>query len=367
MFKWFNFHPKMRASRPVYAGRNAALPLTLLTLVAGLILSTPGIANADQFRNGRWVYGSIEREFIDFLSGANQFGQGGTSSIGEPTSDELLAFNGGRWQEFGFTNRILWSPNVDINKGRQIGGLILQKWLDLNYEVGVHKYPITRELQAIGGRFNHFQSGSIYYKYGAIQARSVRGAIHTQWSQSNWENGQYGWPISDASPCTTSTNRDAAPARGQLFERGALYDGTNANFHNGYSSVADRFVETANKSTKYANQVAAGTSRWNGQGSVQFIAAPNTPDLEIIDVNIPNNGNQGLYSYFGDNQTDQIYFNDAYMSKLGAQKNQAIVTHELGHALGLSHSCSGQVMGIGAGPTGDLGQIDIEALRRLWG
>ncbi|MBY6681866.1 hypothetical protein HQ312_12460 [Rhodococcus sp. BP-316] len=366
MTKRRNSDSKIVNSRPKHSRKKVALPLTLLTLVTILLLSTPGIANADQFRNGRWVYGSIEREFVDFLSGANQFGQGGTSSIGEPTSDELLAFNGGRWQEFGFTNRILWSPNVDPNKGRQIGGLILQKWLDLNYEVGVHKYPITRELQANGGRFNDFESGSIYYKYGAIQARSVRGAIYTQWGQANWENGQYGWPISDGVACTTASNRNAAPAKGQLFERGALYDGTDANFHNGYSSVVDRFVQVANKSTKYANQVAAGTSRWNGQGRVQFIAAPNTPDLEIIDVNIPNNGNQGLYSWFP-NGVDQIYYNDAYMSKLGAQKNQAIVTHELGHAFGLSHSCSGQLMGIGSGPTGDLGQIDIESLRRLWG
>lgn len=55
----------------------------LITSLA-LLVSTPGVANADQFRNNQWVFGSIEREFIDFLSGANQYGQGGTSVSENP-------------------------------------------------------------------------------------------------------------------------------------------------------------------------------------------------------------------------------------------------------------------------------------------
>ena len=37
--------------------------------------------------------------------------------------------------------------------------------------------PLVSESQANGGRFNHFEGGSIYYKNGASAAYIVRGEI----------------------------------------------------------------------------------------------------------------------------------------------------------------------------------------------
>ncbi|MDZ7914433.1 hypothetical protein ACIGGF_24725 [Rhodococcus sp. NPDC078407] len=87
-----NVRFRQHRTRNQIVARRMSLIGALITSLA-LLVSTPGVANADQFRNNQWVFGSIEREFIDFLSGANQYGQGGTSSIGEPTSGELYAGN----------------------------------------------------------------------------------------------------------------------------------------------------------------------------------------------------------------------------------------------------------------------------------
>ena len=83
-----NVRFRQHRTRNQIVARRMSLIGALITSLA-LLVSTPGVANADQFRNNQWVFGSIEREFIDFLSGANKYGQGGTSSIGEPTSGEL--------------------------------------------------------------------------------------------------------------------------------------------------------------------------------------------------------------------------------------------------------------------------------------
>ena len=197
-----------------------------LAVMAGL--RAPGVAQADQFRNGHWVYGAIDTEFrrLGFLY------PGGPPTIGEPNSDELNANNGGKWQAFGFdTNRILWNANVDSGRAHQIGGLILQKWLSNGDERGRLGYPITSESQANGGKFNHFQGGSIYFRNGATAAFIVQGEILRYWRDSNWENGEFGFPVSD--------EYDFNGGKKQDFQRGSLY--WNVNYREAVSTSGQQY------------------------------------------------------------------------------------------------------------------------------
>jgi uncharacterized protein with LGFP repeats len=65
-------------------------------------------------------------------------------------------------------------------------------------ENGVLGFPITDELSTSGGdgRFNHFENGSIYYKWGASAAYAVYGKIRDKWAENGWENN-LGFPLTD--------------------------------------------------------------------------------------------------------------------------------------------------------------------------
>lgn len=188
--------------------------LAILTVMAALL--APGAAFADQFRNGYWVYGAIDAEFRRL----GTLYPGGPPTIGEPNSPELDAARGGKWQAFGIdTNRIYWNANVSGGKANQLGGLIMQKWLTNGDERGRLGYPTVSESQANGGRFNHFENGSIYFRYGATAAYIVQGEILRYWRESNWENGEFGFPVSD--------EYDFKGGKKQDFQRGSLYWNVN--------------------------------------------------------------------------------------------------------------------------------------------
>lgn len=111
--------------------------------------------------------------------------------LGNPTTQELAA-TGGRWQEFG-SNSIYWKSDVGPH---QIGGAIRTKWGKTGWENGILGYPTTRENILPGGRFNHFQGGSIYWSQ-ATGANMVRGWMRDRWAEQGWETGSLGYPKGD--------------------------------------------------------------------------------------------------------------------------------------------------------------------------
>ncbi len=68
----------------------------------------------------------------------------------------------------------------------------------LGWQSSALGYPVTDELVTPGGvgRYNHFQTGSIYWT-PATGAREVRGAIRDRWASTGWERGALGYPTSD--------------------------------------------------------------------------------------------------------------------------------------------------------------------------
>lgn len=81
----------------------------------------------------------------------------------------------------------------------EVHGAIREKYLALGAEASILGYPRTDESGTPDGRgrFNHFQSGSIYWTAGT-GAYEVHGLIRDRWSALGWErNPQLGYPISD--------------------------------------------------------------------------------------------------------------------------------------------------------------------------
>lgn len=94
--------------------------------------------------------------------------------------------------------RIYRSPALEGFQVASINGVILDKWLEMggpNSELG---FPIADEAKTADGvgRFSVFQNGSIYW-HPNHGAHPVSGDILRQWSEDGYENGPFGYPVSD--------------------------------------------------------------------------------------------------------------------------------------------------------------------------
>ena len=114
----------------------------------------------------------------------------------------------------------------------------------------------------------------------------------------------------------------------------------------GYTSVdADKINHQDN--TVYDDARIWATTIWEYSGIIEIhldvigAGAPN--DVEVYDQNAPWESWAGLYipEAVGD---DDIVFNSAYMSGYTTAQRRHVALHEFGHALGLGHSYTGQVM-----------------------
>ncbi len=116
------------------------------------------------------------------------------SALGYPTTNEGAARAGGRYNHFQ-SGSIYWSP---VTGAQAVQGAIHGTWRRLGSENGPLGYPITSETKAPDGhgRYNHFENGSVYWS-SATGAREVRGAIRQHWAAQGWEAGPLGYPTSD--------------------------------------------------------------------------------------------------------------------------------------------------------------------------
>lgn len=136
-------------------------------------------------------------------------------NYGNPTSSEANALNEGKFQIFANNARIYWHPLVSGGHANTVGGRIKDRWEQQNWEHGTLKYPTTREIPVTGGAFNHFEGGSIYWS-PANDAKITWGAIRQKWWDTGAE-GNFGFPVSE----------EFSPARyggkAQTFERASIY------------------------------------------------------------------------------------------------------------------------------------------------
>lgn len=149
-----------------------------------------------------------------------------------------------------------------------------------------------------------------------------------------------------------------------LFSGGVVYA---TQYVSGYSSVDAGEIRWGG-STGYSTQWNAGISTWNALNKINI--APDTiftyEDLTVSDVNRSDVGWVGLYSYYPVG-TDTLQLNSYYLNGNTDAQKQNTTTHELGHALGLAHSFSGNVLYAYQTSQTSLGAQDISDYRYLWG
>lgn len=349
-------------------------------------------------------------------------GAGDHPFFGNAVTPENDAARGGRWQAFERGSSIYWHPLVSDGHANQIGGLIRDKWGELGWENGFLAYPVTRELQARKpGRLNHFEGGSIYWsnatgahniqgvirdKWASLDwengrlgfpssdefatrangagqhleggelywspntgAHPVWGAIRDQWVATGWENGRYGYPRSDeVNGGNASSNPSGFEGKCQIFENDAIIWGFSLPLHDSsFSSVSvspTPQLSIFNRS-KYTAAVDSAVDQWNSKGRVQVVKSGDRPPvLQVVDENRSDVSYVGLYV-----QASQLKFNSFYMDQPGYtdDMDRNVVLHEMGHALGLRHSCENNIMLARVTPQTQFGTIDNSSYEAMWG
>lgn len=138
-----------------------------------------------------------------------------------------------------------------------------------------------------------------------------------------------------------------------------------AHYLSGQDSVDSNEIRWGG-TTQYTWERDDAINTWNVENPVNI--APDTvwtiQDLTFSDVNC------GCYAWYGSWQqnggADSLFLNRANMQYLTYNERRHVVTHEMGHALGLAHSVSGNVMYSGAFQY-SLGAQDIYDYHYLWG
>ncbi|AKK03959.1 LGFP repeat-containing protein [Corynebacterium epidermidicanis] len=177
------------------------------SVITAVSLTIPP-AIADTFHS-HWIRGAIETTYHRL---------GGWNHFGDALNDESVSAWNGRYQHFANNKSIYWHPNADNGIAHAVEGRIRDKWADLGWENTILGYPITDELTPPDriGRFNHFQSGSIYWS-PATDAHNVQGQIRDAWQRQGWEAGKLGYPATDE-----ITTPDGV-GRFNRFEHGHIY------------------------------------------------------------------------------------------------------------------------------------------------
>lgn len=155
------------------------------------------------------VYGKIGEKYARL--------GGSTGFLGCPLTDELDTPNKqGRYNHFqNGSIYFKWGASEAF----VVYGAIRNKWAAMGYENGLG-FPITDEIATPGnaGRFNHFERGSIYFKWGAPAAYAVYGKIRDKWAQLGWERG-LGFPITDEQDLPGRVGRFSDFQRGRIIFR----------------------------------------------------------------------------------------------------------------------------------------------------
>jgi hypothetical protein len=184
--------------------------------------------------------------------------------------------------------------------------------------------------------------------------------------------GTLGFPSSDEYLCqdgtTSNDGYESYGASGQNFQNGQYLTSGRKPPTLGYSSVLFSKL-TYQSSSQYTTAISQASTAWNALGSVQVTpydpVNPTLTNVEISDANRPDVTWAGLYSNtdFG---VDTIQMNTAKLGNASNQRN--VMTHEMGHALGLAHNCKSQLMDPISNSSVFAPQfMDQAAYRQLWG
>ncbi|WP_143336673.1 LGFP repeat-containing protein [Corynebacterium pacaense] len=146
-------------------------------------------AHAVTNRNAQvWERNGWESGWMGYPTGGEVPVTGSTPIEGE-ANGWVQTFQGGRIYRSQITNGF---------QVASINGLILDKWLEEGGPSGALGFPIADEAGTPDslGRFSVFQWGSLYWS-PTSGAHAVYGPVLEKWAENGYENGSYGYPISD--------------------------------------------------------------------------------------------------------------------------------------------------------------------------
>jgi hypothetical protein len=149
------------------------------------------------------------------IAGKYQNYAGADGNLGASTSAESGAPDGvGRFQHFQ-GGSIYFTPSTCAH---EVEGSIHAEWSAIGWEKSPLGYPVTDETTTPDGigRYNHFQSGSVYWT-PYTGAHEVHGSIRAQWSSMGWELSSLGYPLSD------ETDEVDGSGRFNVFEHGSIH------------------------------------------------------------------------------------------------------------------------------------------------
>ena len=115
--------------------------------------------------------------------------------LGYPVTGTRSVSDGiGRYNDFQ-GGSVYWSPSTGA---WEVRGSIRDKWIAVGGPRGILGYPVTgtRVAGDSVGRYNHFQTGSVFYS-PATGTHEVHGVIWDRWAASGYERGPLGYPITD--------------------------------------------------------------------------------------------------------------------------------------------------------------------------
>ncbi|HEX7743854.1 MAG TPA: polysaccharide deacetylase family protein [Micromonosporaceae bacterium] len=156
---------------------------------------------------------------------------GPRSKFGAPTTAEMVATVSGTAVQWFQQGRIYWRSGAATV---YVYGAILTKYRSLGTVNSFLRFPTTDELPAAnGGRYNHFQYGSIFWT-SATGAHEAHGAIRTKWASLGWERGFLGYPLSDEVAVTGG--------RASQFQGGNVYWSATAGAHEVHGAILARYL-----------------------------------------------------------------------------------------------------------------------------
>ncbi|REF00779.1 LGFP repeat-containing protein [Thermomonospora umbrina] len=183
----------------------------LATAAVTATVASPTAAKADGQYCGRphWVMGAIQAKY-DEIGGPG-------SPLGCPQSGEQTTPNGrGKFTTFD-GGSIYWTADTGAHP---VWGTIGQKWGSLGWEGGKLGFPKSDEFTNPdgAGKRQEYEGGTIYWHPSRSNgAHPVWGEIGKKWAASGWENGPYGYPVTDEAPSTSPEH-----GFGQNFEHGPI-------------------------------------------------------------------------------------------------------------------------------------------------
>ncbi|MFF2347221.1 hypothetical protein [Pseudarthrobacter sp. NPDC058119] len=179
----------------------------------------------------RIIMGAVDDIFTPYSAdpfGAitQKYSQGGgpAGQLGSPVSNEVGGLrDGGAFQNYQ-GGAIIWSP---LSGAHFSWGATRGKWASLGYENGPLGYPVTDEVGGLrgGGVYQVYQGGVIMFSLASGAYLSSFGPIRDKWAETGFENGAFGYPVSDV----ITGLKDSGSY--QAYQNGAIFSSPAAGTH----------------------------------------------------------------------------------------------------------------------------------------